>query len=140
MDLIKPDITFVIQAVNFLVALAIVYFMIIKPILGIIDKRNEHLAGMLADAESFSESAESKIKSYEAALLEARAAGTDERNKFKDEGVAEEKKLVEAAHKDAADTMAQARDTIAGEVKTAMESLKGQVDSLADKLTVKVLG
>jgi F-type H+-transporting ATPase subunit b len=138
--MIDLDMSFFVQLVNFLISLVVLNFLIIRPIREVIKKRNDTMSGLVAEAEQFSDQAESKLKNYEAALAEARAAGTEERNKLKEEAASEEKQLLETAQKDAQQTMAETRSEVESQVKAAMEQLKSQVPAMAEKATAKVLG
>mgnify|MGYP001548089512 CR=1 FL=1 len=138
--MINIDVTFFFQLVNFLIILILLNWVLIKPIREIIKKRQDHMDGMLVEAESFASDAEEKLKNYEAALAEARAAGTEERMKMKDKGVAEEQAIVGAATAEAQEVLQSARKDVTDQVKAAMDTLKGQVDAFADKAVGKVLG
>ena len=138
--MIDMDITLAVQAVNFLLTLLVFNFLVISPIRGIIKKRNAAMADMLSETEKFNEAAASKLQNYEAALAEARVAGTEERLKVKDAATAEEKRIVEAANGEAQETLAAARGELAEQVKAASAALKAQVGALAEKTVGKVLG
>jgi F-type H+-transporting ATPase subunit b len=138
--MIDLDATFFVQLINFIVSLIFLNVLLIKPIRGILKKRAESIASSLTETDSFTSAAESKIKNYEAALAEARKAGAQQRLTLKDEGSKEEKQLVEAAVKQAQESLTAARGEIAKQVQAAMDSLKGQADALAQKAVGKVLG
>lgn len=132
--------TFFIQFVNFLITLVVLNFLLIRPIREIIKKRNDHMEGMVEATEQFTGGAEEKLVNYKKALDEARVAGTERRNSLKEEGTAEEKGILAAANDEAASTLKAERQKVEAEVKAAMDSLKGQVEGLAGKVTEKVLG
>ena len=138
--MIDIDVTFFFQLVNFLIVLVGLNFLLVKPIREIIKKRKAHMDGVLNETETFAGQAEDKLKNYEAALAEARAAGTEERMRMKEEGVTEEQAIVGAASADAQEVLQAARKDVADQVKTAMDSLKGQVDTYAEQAVGKVLG
>lgn len=138
--MIDLDATFFVQLINFIVSLIFLNALLIKPIRGILKKRAETIASTLTETDSFTNVAESKIKNYETALVEARKAGAAQRLALKDEGAKEEKQLVEAAVKQAQESLTAARNEIAKQVQAAMDSLKGQADALAQKAVGKVLG
>ncbi|MFK4764010.1 ATP synthase F0 subunit B [Desulfobaculum sp. SPO524] len=138
--MIDLDITFFIQFVNFVVTLVVLNFLLVRPIREIIKKRNDRMAGYLEDAEGFNETAEQKLKNYSAALDEARRNGVDIRSNLREEGVAEEKGIIEAANGKAATALKAERDAVAAEVKSCMDDLKAQVDGMAGKVVAKVLG
>lgn len=137
--MINIDATFYVQLINFIIALIVFNYLLVKPIREIIKKRAGVMGDLLTETEKFSEAAEAKMKNYEEALAEARKAGAEERVARKDEAVAEEKKILDAAMAEAQQTMKAARSEIADQTKTAMDSLKGQVESLADKAAAQIL-
>ncbi|MDY7000992.1 MAG: ATP synthase F0 subunit B, partial [Thermodesulfobacteriota bacterium] len=87
--MIDLDVTFFYQFVNFIIILIVLNFLLVRPIRDIIKKRNDILAGYVSEAEKFTAEADEKLKNYNAALDEAKAAGVEERNQFKDQGTAE---------------------------------------------------
>ncbi|WP_461209656.1 ATP synthase F0 subunit B [Desulfocurvus sp. DL9XJH121] len=138
--MIDLDYTFFIQFVNFIVTLAVLNFLLIRPIRDIISKRNSHMSKMVDDAEEFAADAEAKLKNYEKQLHDARAAGTERRNGLKDEGSAQEKNILSAAGQEAAGALKAEREAVATEMSAAMGELQGRVDMLAGKVADKVLG
>ncbi|BBD09663.1 ATP synthase F0 subunit B [Desulfovibrio ferrophilus] len=138
--MIDLDSTFFIQFLNFIITLVVLNFLLIRPIRDIISRRNDAMSAMVDEAENFTNSAEGKLKNYQKQLDEARIAGTEKRNGLKDEGTAQEKGILSAAGEQASATLKAERETVAGEVRTAMDGLKGQVDALAGKAADKVLG
>jgi len=138
--MIEIDATFWVQLVNFIVSLIFLNFMLIKPIRGIIKKRSDSISSTLNETDSFANAAEAKIKNYEKALADARKQGAEQRMTLKDQGLKEEKHLVDSAGKGAQDALTAARSEIAKQVKVAMDSLKAQADALAQKAVGKVLG
>jgi len=137
--MINIDLTAVIQLINFLVSLAFLNYLLIKPIREIIGKRNKTMSSLLEEAEGFASKAETKMADYEKALAAARAAGADERIKLKGEASAAEKQLLEAAQQEASVALKAAREDVKAQTQTAMDSLRGQVDGLAQKAVAKIL-
>lgn len=137
--MIDIDITIVIQLVIFLFTLTVLNFLLFKPIREIIKKREAHLSGMLSEAEQFNDSAEGKLKNYEAQLAEARAAGVAERNALKGAAQAEEKAILQDALAETAAELKAVREQVAKDTEAAMSTLKGQVDAMAAKAAAKVL-
>jgi F-type H+-transporting ATPase subunit b len=137
--MIDLDITFFIQFVNFCITLVVLNVILIRPVREIIKKRNERMSSYMDDAEKFNTSAEEKLQNYSAALDEARAKGTQERNKFREEGQAEEKEIISEVSSEVSSKLAEERKAIASEVQSTMDSLKGKVDDLSDRMVNKVL-
>lgn len=137
--MIDLDITFFIQFVNFCITLVVLNILLVRPIREIIKKRNDRMASYMEEAENFNGSAEEKLKNYSAALDEARAKGVQERNKFREEGQAEEKQILSEVSSEVSVKLADERKTIESEIQSTMDSLKGKVDGLGDRMVEKVI-
>ena len=137
--MISLDITVLVQFINFIITLVVLNILLVRPIREVIKKRTGVMSGLMNETERFTQTAAEKLKNYQAALDEARKAGTTERLRFKDEALAEEKKLVSAAGADAQKTLSTARSEITAQSQEAMTSLKGQVPALAKKAVAKIL-
>lgn len=138
--MIDLNITFFFQLVNFLVTLVVLNAILIRPVRDIIRQRRDKMSGLLGESEQFAGQADTKLKNYEATLVKARAEATAERDKARAEGVAREQVILADAGRQAQDYLEKSRQQVAAQVKTAMDTLKGQVDALAAKATAKVLG
>jgi len=137
--MIDLDTSLVIQFINFLITLVVLNLLLIRPVREIIRKRAEKMSGLLQGAEEFATQAADKLAGYQKPLDEARAAGTEARNVLREQGVAKEKDILEAAGADAAATLAEAKDRAGQEAGAARTSLQAQVDSLARKVADKIL-
>lgn len=102
-------------------------------------KRAEFIATQMEGIESFTTSADTKLKDYEAALDAARATATSASAAMKAEGLAKEKELLDAAGADAASKVQAARAEIAAQSQAAEKALKAKVSGLASKAVAKVL-
>ncbi len=138
--MVLPDKTLFIQAANFLLTIFVLNVLLIKPIREIIKKRKGLMADQLDKIESFNADAEAKVTDYEAQLAAARKEANDIRSAKKDEGAAEEHKLMSAAGAEASSTIQAARAEIKAEVKTAMDQLTKDADKFAEAATGKILG
>jgi F-type H+-transporting ATPase subunit b len=138
--MIELNITFFIQLVNFLIVLFVLNLILYRPIRGIIKKRAEIMAARLDEIERFTAQASDRMTAYEQELDNARQQAQDLRMQMKEEGYAEEKKLVEAASTEAGSILKAAREKIASEKKSAIAALKAQVDKFAQMAAEKILG
>lgn len=138
--MVVPDKTIFIQAVNFLVTIFVLNVLLIKPIREIIKKRKGLMADQMEKIEDFNKDAEGKVADYETQLSTARKEAADIRNAAKDQGTAEEQKLMAEAGAEASSTIQAARAEIEAEVKGAMDQLTKDVDKFAEAATGKILG
>lgn len=138
--MIDIDSTFFIQLINFLITVVFLNVLLITPIREIIKKRNGLMADQLSSIETFTSSADEKLKSYEQALDNARQQGLELRKQMRAEGSGEEQQIMSAAGKEVAATMKAAQEAIAAQVNGAKNALKADVEKFALKATAKILG
>lgn len=138
--MIDLDQTFLIQLVNFLVAVVGLNVLLISPIRAKIQERNTLMAGQLANIENFTSSADEKLKSYEQALDSTRQQGLELRKQMRAEGATEEQQIMSVAGKEVAATMKANQEAIAAQVATAKQTLSADVEKFAQKATAKILG
>jgi F-type H+-transporting ATPase subunit b len=137
--MIDLNATFFVQFVNFLLILILLNVILIGPIRRMLKKRAEFISTQVDGIDSFTASADTKLKDYQAALDAARQAATAARTAMKEEGVAQEKELLDAAAAEAAAAMKAARGDIAVQTQAAQKALSAQVSGLASKAVAKVL-
>jgi len=138
--MIDLNISAIIQAINFLIVLAILNAILYRPIRAVIRKRAQRMEAQLLDIENFSAQAEQKMASYSEALSVAQQKGTEIRTQLKAEGYQEEAALLEDINKQAARELKSAREDAAAQVRAALDSLKSMVNGYAKKVTEKVVG
>ena len=137
--MIDLNATFFVQLVNFVLSLILLNVILSGPIRKILKKRAEFVASQMEGIESFTSSADAKLKDYELSLDAARAAATAGRMAMKAEGQAKEKDLLEAAGAEAASKLQAARAEISAQSAAAKKALEGKVSGLASKAVAKVL-
>ena len=71
--MINIDITLLIQLVNFLVALAIINYLIIRPVRGVIARRRAQNDELRGSADTIRSEADLKMEGYTARIAKARA-------------------------------------------------------------------
>lgn len=137
--MVDVNITLVIQIANFLIALIVLNFFLIKPIRGILQKRRDIVEGLARDAQKSGNDAAERIQRYEAALDEARAAAFEQRDAIKQQGLESEQVIMAEAQNEAQAFLHKTRKEVEREVAAAMKSLSAQVDAMAGKVVAKVL-
>ncbi|WP_027370374.1 F0F1 ATP synthase subunit B [Desulfovermiculus halophilus] len=137
--MIELNITLFIQLVNFLILLALLNFLIYKPIRGIVKQRQEKMSSDLSGIEEFNAQARSKLDEYQAALDRARREAGEIRESSKKEAVAEEKDILAAAGEEGNKILTAARDDIQAQSQEARKALDQKVKKYAKQVTDKVL-
>ncbi|KHK02015.1 ATP synthase F0 subunit B [Desulfovibrio sp. TomC] len=137
--MIDLNATFFVQLVNFVLILFLLNVILIGPIRRVLKKRAEFMASQMDGIESFTATANTKLKDYESALDAARVAATAGRMAMKAEGQAKEKELLDAAGADAVAKLQAAKAEIASQSAAAKKALEGKVSGLASKAVARVL-
>lgn len=134
------NITLLIQLVNFIVTLAVLDFLLIKPIRGIIRKRRDLATGMLSEAERFTSEAAEKLGNYEAALAKAREEAAALCETRKKDAMRKETDMLEAARKDAQDLLQTSRDETRSAVTETMTAMEKRIPDLSQMVVDRLLG
>ena len=137
--MIDLNATFFVQLVNFVLILILLNVILIGPIRRVLKKRAEFMASQMEGIESFTTSADTKLKDYESALDAARVAATAGRMAMKADGQAKEKALLEVAGAEAATKLQAAKAEIASQASAAKKALEGKVSGLASKAVARML-
>lgn len=137
--MIEFNITLLIQFVNLLVLLFLLNFLLFKPVLNAIHKREKTLGSLFDKVEDTKQEA---VK-FEHAYIE----GTTERKKpildEKEFTLAEARKtslgLIETARAELSDELAKVKADIEKQSKSISDALKGDVEKLSVEVAEKIL-
>ena len=136
--MIDLDMTFFIQLVNFLIVLAVLNPLLIKPIRKIIRERKEATAALLGESEGFFQSAGSKLAEYESALAKAREEALANREKARFEAIAAGESITGKATQSAQGELKATRERIESESAAAFAALRDEIPPLAKRIMDKV--
>lgn len=134
------NITLVFQFVNFIIALFVLNWLLIKPVREIIRKRNGIMDDMAAEADNFHAEAQKRLDAYEASLAEARKQAGETRESGKNEGLAELQAIVGNAQQSAKELLEENRKALHGEAEKALTELRNGIDGFSTRLGEKLLG
>lgn len=137
--MVDLNITLVIQMVNFLVALVIINFLIIKPIRAALQRRRELTGKFIQQTESSNEEAERRVRAYEAELDKVRAKAQAHKEMLRKQGQDKSQALMANAQQQAQDFLQGARKSVADESNAAMQTLRAQVDTLAGHVAARLI-
>lgn len=138
--MINIDLGVVIQLVNFLVLMFVLNIFLYKPIRKVLAERQSRIAEAKGRAESVDQDVQQKMAEYEARLKELKSGAADERGALLKEAQAEEATILEAARKDAADSLTAIKARVAKESADARVLLQEQAKALSVDICEKVLG
>jgi len=134
------NITALIQALNFFIAVIVLNYLLIRPVREIIRQRKAKMDEMSASAEAFIRSANDELAAYEDSLGQTRRAAVQARAGARSDALGEQQALVAEAGKRAQEQFAQAKQALLKETQSARTALAKQVKPLAAKAVDRILG
>lgn len=138
--MINPDITLIIQMINFLILLFVLNLILFRPIRKIIKERNQIVEDFNNDIASLTDSAEESLGQFEQKIQEARKEGLIRVQGMKDEGEETEAELIAATTQEVQAKIEEARNKVASDIQEARTQLQTQVQAFSVAMTEKILG
>ncbi len=132
-----------ITAMNVIIFVALIYptnRFLLQPILKVLRERIEAVEGTAGRASAIREEAAAHRSDLEERLAEARAEAQSRRVRIQAETEAEERTLIDAARRAATVSVAELRETLAGELESARSALEADARGLAEEAAAKILG
>ena len=118
-----PDATLLLHLVFVVVMVFVLNRTLLKPINDILIKRDKEVAGRLREAEAMAAESQEKLKKYNDALREARAAGYRLLEKERAEGLKEKEAQLR-----------QRRDQLSKEVSSQIDQIRKQEQAVKGEL------
>lgn len=137
---IAIDGSLIFQIVNFILMIIVLNYLLYKPIRGILKQRQEKIQEFESSIELLTRRVEDRSSEIESSLIQARKDGVSEKEKIKDQGVAEEKAIVDEAGSKAGDALNKIKAQISDEISVARDALRSELDAFAMALAQKILG
>lgn len=138
--MISLDITLLIQLVNFLISLAIINYLIVRPVRAIIARRRADNDQQRGSAEALLSEASLKMEGYTARIAQARADVAALREQIKKDAQQDAQARVNAAGETARAIYHAATDRVQAEAAEARRELDARVDGFAQVALKSILG
>ena len=129
--LINLDASLLVQAVNFLLLLVLLYKLAYRPLLAKMEERTAAIKQQLEEAERAREEGRRSLAEHVAQLQAARAEARTIRERALREAQAEQQNLIAAAKEEAARLVESSRAEIERDVRRARAELRREVGTLA---------
>ncbi len=138
--MINIDWTIGLQFANFLVLMAVLNFLLYRPLRDILDRRKSTVDGSYQKAKALETQIQDKMAAYEQKVQEAKAKGVAEKNALRQAAAKEEAAILGKAHNQAAERLDDIKKQVVAEAVEARAALKKETSSLAADIASKVLG
>lgn len=137
--LINLDKSIVIQVVNFLVLLFILWKLLYKPLVGLMEERTGAIKKSLDEAQAARLEAQREREEHAQKLQAAYAEARSIRETALREAAEEQRRLVDAARAEAARLVADARAEMEQDVRRARQELRTEVSDLAVNVAERLI-
>jgi F-type H+-transporting ATPase subunit b len=125
--------------INFLVFVVVINYLLVKPILRVLDERRNRVEGNEEEAERLLAESERILDEYETTLKEARIEASGEKERMKSEGLEKETEIIKIAKEESKKITDRLKEEIAKETETALSKMKGEADVLSKVIAEKIL-
>lgn len=139
-SIIDLDGTVFVQLGLFFVAFAILYVLVFKPMVAMLEAREEAIDGAKDQAKRLDVEVKEKQASFEAELRKVKGASSEERDRLRSEGQEIERKLLDRVRNETQALVADAQKRLVQEAAVARQELTAQRPQLAREIASKLLG
>jgi len=137
--LISFDQTILLQFAIILIALYVLNSLIFKPLLGLLDRREQLTKGTVDEARELTEKAENLINDYNQKINDARAEATEKRAEIRKEAQLISEKMISEARDESHSTLESYKRDLDVQVADIKAKIKPEMENLAKEISDKVL-
>ncbi|MFO7569807.1 MAG: ATP synthase F0 subunit B [Smithellaceae bacterium] len=119
---------------------AVLNFVLYKPVLSIIDRRKKQLEELENEVILFRSSVDKKAAEYEEKLKQAKTSAAELKNEIINEGAEQAKQIVDAVRNDIPVMTQEFQQKMEKELVAARQVLQSQSSNLSLEIATKVLG
>ena len=138
--MVELNSTVWIQMANFLLLIFILNFLLYKPVLKIIEKRNKKIEKSNEEVMSLNETVERNIAEYEEKIRQAKANAAAQRDEIKEEGAEQGEMITGKVRDEISKKRGDFKADMEKEVDEARGALRDQTRKIAGDISEKVLG
>lgn len=138
--LIDLDGTYFLQLAIFFALFAILHGLLFKPVLAVLDERDEAIDGARRAARELEARAEEKLETFEAEMKKVRAEAAAERERLRQDGLALERELLARSRAEAEEILESGRAELGRRAAEVRRALAEMVPTLASEIADRLLG
>jgi F-type H+-transporting ATPase subunit b len=138
-SLIEINRSLIVQLVNFLILLAVLYRLLYRPLMGALEGRTAAIRQQLAEAQAAREEAQRQLAAMEERIRTAQAEAQALRERAQREAAELRERLSAEARQEAARLVETAQAQVAQEVRRARAELRAEVGLLATEVAERLI-
>jgi len=129
-----------VQIANFIVLLVALHFLLFKPLLSIMQERQQAVSGAFTDSKSAQEKAQSLLEQYNASLADSKQKATAAYTALYQQGLDAQREMIAAERSKASEQLDKARAEIAAATAAARSEIRSEAEKLSNEISAKLLG
>ena len=138
--MVDINYTLLIQLGNFIVLLIALHVILFRPLLRIMEEREQGISSALGDARSAQERMQKLMEEYDTVLAEAKQKATGTYNAIYQTGLDEQRDMVAAERAKATELLDKGRENIVAAANTARTDLKKEAERISQDISSTLLG
>lgn len=138
--MIEINFTLIIQIINFLALIFILNIVLYKPILKVLEEREERVDGQQQQAKKILEDGQVLVGDYNQKLYNAKVEAMNAKNAARNEASNQANGIIETARKEAEEIIAQMQQQMASEMAQAKKELEPELSVMASTIAQQILG
>lgn len=138
-NVISLNYTVIMQILNFLIFVSIMYALLWKPVVDFLDKRRDEIRSNIEGAESDKAEAEKVLAEYNKKLDDARGEAMAIMNRAEKEAQIERSQILEKAQKESTFLVEKSREQIGAETIAAKQQIRSELAVIAAEVASKVI-
>jgi len=139
-SIVDLDGTVFVQLAMFFVAFAVLYVLVFKPMVALLEAREHAIEGAREEAKHLESEVGAKQASFDAELRRVRGVSGEERERLRAEGQELERRLLERVRGETQSLVSEAKVRLEQESRVARSELEAQRGDLAREIASRVLG
>jgi F-type H+-transporting ATPase subunit b len=139
-SIVDLDGTVFVQFAMFSIAFVILYALVFKPMVRLLDARDVAIEGSKQEAKHLEAEVLQKQASFEGELRRVRAVASEERERLRAEGQEVERRLLETVRVETQALVSEGKTRLETEARIARAELSAQRGELAREIASRVLG
>ncbi|MBI5178421.1 MAG: ATP synthase F0 subunit B [Nitrospinae bacterium] len=138
--MIELNFTFLIQLANFLVMMVLLNFLLFKPVMRMVDERNEKMRSLQGDTTVATSGAEGRLAEYDAKMAEMKKSTAAILQAARLEATGGQDKLLKDARAKYTESLDAETAKLEAQVAEAKAGLKREADQLSRTMATRILG
>lgn len=138
--MVEINLTIVIQVVTFLVLVAVLNRLLLRPISRTMEERRQRISSWEQRTKDLQAAMDAKLRAYEEQLKEAKRVAQERQKQITEETKQEEQETLRTASQEASEILSTTQQKLRQETDQLRTELRQQAGELSEMVTEKVLG